>query len=96
MESEQTPGNSEGQASLAKLQSMGSQRVRHDLVIKQQQHMITGWNLILKETDLSSSLNSATSSRDRVTIFLTSLSFINTVLLWKTVITITTSYRVST
>ena len=32
------------------LQSMGSQRGRHDLVTEQQQHIITGWNLILKET----------------------------------------------
>ena len=63
------------------LQSMGSQRGRHDLVTEQQQHIITGWNLILKETDLNSSLNSATSSRDRVMIFFTSLSFTNTVLL---------------
>ena len=39
-EFEQTPGDSEGQGSLAKLQSMGSPRVRHDLGTKQQKQYI--------------------------------------------------------
>ena len=34
----QTPGDSEGQGSLALLQSMELQGVRHDLVTEQQQH----------------------------------------------------------
>ena len=36
-ESEQTPGDGKGQGSLAVLQSMGSQRVGHDLATEQQQ-----------------------------------------------------------
>ena len=36
-EFEQTLGDGEGQESLALLQSMGSQRVRHDLVTDQQE-----------------------------------------------------------
>ena len=40
-EFEQTPGDSEGQGSLASSQPMGSQRVRHDLATEQQQEMIT-------------------------------------------------------
>ena len=35
-ESEQTPGDSEGQGSLACFKSMGWQKVRHDLVTEQQ------------------------------------------------------------
>ena len=38
-ESEQTVGDSEGQESPACLQFMGSQRVRHNLVTKQQQQI---------------------------------------------------------
>ena len=36
-EFEQTPGDSEGQGSLGVLQSMGSQRIGHDLATEQQQ-----------------------------------------------------------
>ena len=37
-EFEQSPGDGEGQGSLAMLQSMGSQTVRHDQAAEQQQH----------------------------------------------------------
>ena len=39
-EFEQTQGDSEGQGSLVGFLSMGSQRVRHDLVTEQQQQPI--------------------------------------------------------
>ena len=39
-EFEQTLGDGEGQESLALLQSMGSQRVRHDLVTEQQREIV--------------------------------------------------------
>ena len=41
-ESEQTPGDGKGQGSLAVLQSMGSQRVGHDLATEQQLNQMTG------------------------------------------------------
>ena len=41
-ESEQTPGDGKGQGSLAVLQSMGSQRVGHDLAAEQQLNQMTG------------------------------------------------------
>ena len=40
-EFEQTPGDGEEQGSLALLQSMGLQRVRHDSVTEQQQQYLT-------------------------------------------------------
>ena len=40
-EFEQTPGDDEGQGSLALLQSMGLQRVRHDSATEQQQQYLT-------------------------------------------------------
>ena len=43
-ESEQMPGDSEGQGKPGMLQSMRSQRVRHNLAIEQ--HQITQWYLI--------------------------------------------------
>ena len=45
-EFEQTPGDSEGHRSQG-LQSMGLQRLRHDLATKQQQQRILIWSIIL-------------------------------------------------
>ena len=43
-EFEETPGNNEGQGSLACCSLMGSQRVRNNLAIKQQQQHISREN----------------------------------------------------